>query len=64
MKQSDPGQETSEESIDVQDARSRVSIWPIIEAAVSNFYIFDVINHLFYVFWMNINISLYFSTLN
>ena len=39
MKQSDPGQETSEESIDVQDARSRVSIWPIIEAAVSNFHL-------------------------
>jgi len=33
MKQSDLGQEISEESIDVQDARSRVSTWPIVEAA-------------------------------
>ena len=39
MKQSDLGQEISEESIDVQDARSRVSTWPIVEAAVSNFYL-------------------------
>ena len=39
MKQSDLGQEISEESIDVQDARSRVSTWPIVEAAVSNFHL-------------------------
>ena len=36
-KQSDNCQEISEESVDIQDARSRVSSWPIVEAAVSDF---------------------------